>query len=245
MIWLTKHLMLVIQEIKLLFLIGLGLNEKGISQEGLESVKKCSKIYLEDYTVEFPYSKENLRSALSVEVEDADREKVEQAQELVEEAKEQNVALLVYGSPLTATTHITLLQECKRQNIECKVIYNASVIDAVAECGLQLYKFGKIASIPEFEANSFAEIVRENQRINAHSLILVDIGLEFEKAIERLRSLIEIDKLLVCSRLGCEDKKIYYGSFEELKERNIKAPFCFVVPGKLHFLEQEILKGFK
>ncbi|KKM86908.1 hypothetical protein LCGC14_1274180 [marine sediment metagenome] len=44
----------------MLYLIGLGLNEKGISLEGLEAVKKCEKVYLESYTAEIPYSKEDL-----------------------------------------------------------------------------------------------------------------------------------------------------------------------------------------
>ena len=38
----------------MLYLIGLGLNEKSISLEGLEAVKKCKKVYLEGYTVDFP-----------------------------------------------------------------------------------------------------------------------------------------------------------------------------------------------
>ena len=41
----------------MLYLIGLGLNEKGISLEGLEVIKKCRKVYLEEYTVNFPYKK--------------------------------------------------------------------------------------------------------------------------------------------------------------------------------------------
>ena len=39
----------------MLYLIGLGLNLKGISNEGMEIVGRCKKVYLEDYTVDFPY----------------------------------------------------------------------------------------------------------------------------------------------------------------------------------------------
>ena len=39
----------------MLYLIGLGLNEKGITLEGIDAIKKCKKIYLEGYTVDFPY----------------------------------------------------------------------------------------------------------------------------------------------------------------------------------------------
>jgi diphthine synthase len=52
----------------LLYLIGLGLNEKGISLEGLESVKKCTKVYLEGYTVDFPYGIELLEKILGKKI---------------------------------------------------------------------------------------------------------------------------------------------------------------------------------
>jgi len=225
----------------MLYIIGLGLNVGGISQEGLEAVKKCKRVYLENYTVEFPYSNGELREKLGVnKLILADREFIE-SEKIVDEAQKLDVALLVYGSPLTATTHISLIKEAKRMEVKCKVIYSGSIFDAVAETGLQLYKFGRIASMPEFEADSFIEIVKENQKIGAHSLILIDIGLEFGNALERLGFV--KGKLVVCQRLGTKDKKIFYKTREELKEFDgIKAPFCFVVPGKLHFLEEEILR---
>ena len=48
----------------MLYIIGLGLNEKSISLEGIEAIEKCEKIYLESYTVEFPYSFEELEKKL-------------------------------------------------------------------------------------------------------------------------------------------------------------------------------------
>ena len=165
--------------------------------------------------------------------------------ELLNEAKKEDIALLVYGSPLTATTHITLIQEAKKQKVEYEIIYNASVFDAVAETGLQLYKFGKITSIPNFKADSFSEVIRENKKINAHSLILVDIGLKFKDAIKRLEKIAGKDKIVVCSRLGTKEKRIFYGNLDELKNREIEAPFCFIIPSKLHFLESEVLENFK
>jgi len=228
----------------MLYIIGLGLNEKSISLEGIEAIEKCEKVYLENYTVEFPYSVQELEKVIGKKILNADRDFVE-SDELIREAKKENIALLVYGSPLTATTHITLIQEAKKQEVKYEIIYNASILDAVAETGLQLYKFGKIASLPKFEADSFIEIVRENQKINAHSLILVDIGLEFRDAIKRLKKIAGKNKVVVCSRLGTDESKIFYKTIEELKDKNIKSPFCFIVPSKLHFMEQEVLKSFQ
>jgi diphthine synthase len=226
----------------MLYLIGLGLHVKGISQQGLEAVNRCEKVYLEFYTVDFPYSKEELEKILGKQVILADRDFVESLK-IVEEAKDADIALLVYGSPLTATTHITLIEEAKKQEIKIEIIHNASIFDAVAETGLQIYKFGKTTSIPDFEAESFTEVIKENLSIGAHSLILVDIGIGFENALERL-STVDIDKLVVCSALGTHDSRIYYGTLKELETKKVKKPFCFIVPGKLHFIEEEVLKKY-
>jgi diphthine synthase len=228
----------------MLYIIGLGLNEKGISLEGLEKIKGCKKVYLENYTVNFPYAIEKLEKTIGKKIIPANRELVESMKEILDEAEKQDVALLVYGSPLTATTHISLIEEAKKQGIKCEVIYSASVLDAVAETGLQLYKFGKIASIPKFEADSFMELVKENRKINAHSLILVDIGLEFGDALKRIEKIAGKEKIAVCSQLGGKSRKIFYGTLKELTGREVKAPFCFIIPGKLHFLEGEVLESF-
>lgn len=233
----------------MLYLVGLGLNVDGISKYGLKIVQKCKKIYLENYTVDFPYSKEELRDVIGKKIIPVDRNFVESLK-IVDEARKMDVALLVYGSPLTATTHISLIQEAKRCDVRHKIIYNASVLDAIGETGLQIYKFGKIASIPDFEADSFMEVVKQNKSINAHSLILIDIGLEFKDALKQLikaseKHSIKLKKIVVCQRLGTKNKKIFYGPIEKFKEfTGIKSPFCFIIPSRLHFLEQEILKEF-
>ncbi len=229
----------------MLYIIGLGLNEKGISLEGLEAIKKCKKVYLESYTVNFPYTFEKLEKVIKKKIITADRNFVESMDEILEEAKKEDIALLVYGSPLTATTHISLIEEAQKRKIKYEIIYSASILDAIAETGLQIYKFGKIASLPNFEADSFMEIVWENRKINSHSLILVDIGLEFGKAIKRLEKIAEKNEIVVCSRLGTKEKKIFYGTIKKLKNKNVKAPYCFIIPSKLHFIEKEVLESFE
>ncbi len=236
----------------MLYLIGLGLNEKGISLEGLEAVKKCEKVYLESYTVDFLYPKENLEKIIGKKISISDREFVENLK-ILNEAKNVDVALLVYGSPLMATTHITINEEAEKRKIMVKVIQAASVFDAVAETGLQLYKFGKIVSIPKWQENynpeSFVNIIKENKKINAHSLILVDIGLELKDALEQMEistrnKKMKIGKIIVCSRLGTKDSKIIYDKIENLKNENIKKPFCIIIPGRLQFYEKSVLRDF-
>lgn len=225
----------------MLYLIGLGLNENGISKEGLLALERCKKVYLEGYTVELPYKIDELKlGKKKKKIIRLGRKEVE-SDRLIKEAKSVDVALLVYGSPLFATTHMSLVLDAEKAGVKVKVVHSASVLDAVAETGLQLYKFGKIASMPKEKAD-FMLYVNENKKIGAHSLILVDIGLSFEKALGRLKVK---DKIVVCSRLGNEEGKIIYANIDDLKEEEIKQPFCFIIPGKLHFMEKEALEKFK
>jgi len=233
----------------MLYIIGLGLNERGISKQGLLALENCHKVYLEGYTVDFPYELGDLKLGKKkiVKLERSDVE----SEKLIKEAKGRKVALLVYGSPLFATTHMSLILDAERQKVKTKVIYSASIFDAIAETGLQLYKFGKIASMPSLGETNFLKYVKDNLSISAHSLILVDIGMSFKKALEKLEKALEKDKIktnkiIVCSRLGTENKKVYYDSVDELKEKDVKAPFCFVIPSdELHFLEKEGLERFE
>jgi diphthine synthase len=236
----------------MLYIIGLGLNEKGISLQGLEAIKKCKKIYLDNYTVNFPYSEKILEKNIKKKIISANREVIE-SDKLIKEAKKENVALLVYGSPLTATTHITLIQEAEKNKIKYEIIYNASIFDAIAETGLQIYKFGKITSMPKWQKNfnpkSFMEVVKQNLEIDSHSLILIDIGLELRNAIEELEESakeynLKLDKIAICSRLGTKDRKIIYDKIENLKDKEIKKPYCIIIPSKLHFVEKEVLEKF-
>lgn len=236
----------------MLYLIGLGLNEKGFSFQTYELLKKCKKIYLENYTVEFPYKKEKLEKVVGRKIVSVERGFMEEkSKEVIKESKKGKIAVLVYGSPLTATTHISLIRELKKNKVKYQIIHNTSILDAVAETGLQLYKFGKIASMPKWQKNfkpeSFMDIVKENQSIKAHSLILIDIELEFKDALNELeisaKDRIKLDKIIVCSRLGTPESKIFYDKPSNLANKKIKAPFCFIIPSELHFMEKEFLEN--
>jgi diphthine synthase len=234
------------------YLIGLGLNVDSLSKEAEIILKKCKKVYLESYTIDFPYSLKELEKEIG-ECKVLDRKKVE-SEEIVLEARDKDVALLVYGSPLIATTHISLILRAEKEKIPCKIIHNASVFDAISETGLQNYKFGKIASLPSWKDKgkslSFIRIIKDNQSIWAHTLILVDMNLQVKEALEELEEAMKeekmkVDKIVVCSRLGTEHSKIVYGEIEELEKKKLELPICFIIPSKLHFLEEEALKRFE
>ena len=247
----------------MLYLIGLGLNEEGFSFEGFNAIKNSRKVYLEGYTVDFPYKLEKLEEKLNKKLKIVDRDFVEnQLGKLIIEAKEMNIALLIYGAPLSATTHITIIEEIRKKKIPYRVIQGASIFDGIAETGLSLYKFGMTTSMPawlpekNFTPDSFIEVVMKNQSIDAHTLILIDIGLSFSKALDQLEKAakskkLEIPRMLVCSKLGTKQSSILCKSFKEYKKEkdsldtDIKSPYCFVIPSdNLNQVEEEILKRF-
>ena len=65
-------------------------------------------------------------------------------------AKTQDMALLVVGDPLSATTHTDLLLRCQQHAIPYQVIHNTSIMTAIGMTGLSLYQFTPTLSIPFF-----------------------------------------------------------------------------------------------
>ena len=226
-----------------LYIIGLGLEVRGISLHGKKILKNVKKIYLDNYTVELPYSKKELEKELKIKVIEASRESVE-SERLVDEAKKGDVVLLVYGSPLSATTHISLIESCKEKKVKFNILYSGSVFDAVAESGLSLYKFGKTISLPKwqknFEPKSFMNVIEDNKKIWAHTLLLIDIGLKFQDAKKELIECGLKEKVIVCSCLGIKSK-FFYGFLDDIPIDKIKAPYCIIIPSKLDINEERLL----
>ncbi|CAA3020441.1 probable diphthine methyl ester synthase [Olea europaea subsp. europaea] len=105
----------------------------------------------------------------------ADRETVEEkTDDILSEAQSSDVAFLVVGDPLGATTHTDLVVRAKKLGVDVKVVYNASVMNAIGVCWLQLYRYGEIISIPFFTENwrpdSFYEKIRRNRTLGLHTL---------------------------------------------------------------------------
>ena len=238
-----------------LFLIGTGMNQNSLTAEALAILKTADKIYLENYTVNFPYPKSELESQYKIKIEELDRSKVED-ESILEEAKNSQIALLVYGDSLSATTHIQLILECKKQNIKYQIFHNASILTTVAETGLSLYKFGKTTSMPNWaehtnKPTSFATYIKENNSIKAHTLILTDIGLEISPAITQLKesakkeNLTLPEKIIALSHAGTPQQKIFYDTLGKLTSRNIEMPFCLIITKNLSHIEQETLERLK
>ncbi|XP_009335184.1 probable diphthine methyl ester synthase [Pyrus x bretschneideri] len=180
----------------MLYIVGLGLgDEKDITLRGLEAVKKCDKIFIEAYTslLSFGISSDGLSTLEKLygkPVILADRETVEErADQILTAAAASDVAFLVVGDPFGATTHTDLVVRAKKLGIDVKVVHNASVMNAVGACGLQLYHYGETVSIPFFtetwRPDSFYEKIQKNRALGLHTLCLLDIRVK-EPTLESL-----------------------------------------------------------
>ncbi|NXB49853.1 DPH5 synthase, partial [Leucopsar rothschildi] len=175
----------------MLYLVGLGLGDaKDITVKGLEAVRRCRRVYLEAYTSVLTVGKEALEEFYGKELILADREMVEQeADSLLKEADVCDVAFLVVGDPFGATTHSDLVLRAVKLGIPYKVIHNASIMNAVGCCGLQLYNFGETVSIvfwtDTWKPESFFDKIEKNRQNGMHTLCLLDIKVK-EQSLENL-----------------------------------------------------------
>ncbi|KAF8058785.1 tetrapyrrole methylase [Lyophyllum atratum] len=173
------------------YIIGLGLSdEKDVTVRGLEAIKKCTRVYLEAYTSILMVQKDRLEAFYGKELILADRDTVEtQSDEILRNADEEDVCLLVVGDPFGATTHTDIILRARALKIPTRVIHNASIMNAVGASGLQLYNFGQTVSLVFFtetwKPDSFYDRIKENADLGLHTLVLLDIKVK-EQSDENL-----------------------------------------------------------
>ena len=245
----------------MLTLIGTGLSDgKDITLRGLEMIRESDAVFIEGYTSLLQCTHEELEKTLGRTITILDRTAVEsQIESIIERAKEEKISILVIGDPFGATTHTDLYLRARHSGVDVLVIHNASIMNAVGEVGLELYRFGKTVSVPywlkSFEPTSFIEGMAENQARGLHTLCLLDIKVD-EKRFMSVKEGIEHIKnaekktgktvlhgsIIGIARLGCADQKIVFAKPEELMTIDFgPSPHSIVIPGKLHSVEEEML----
>jgi len=239
----------------MLYLVGIGIHdEKDISLKGLEAIKKCDKVFAEFYTSPIHVDLKKLEEITGKKITVLERKHVEEEEIVLEAAKERDTAFLVGGDALSATTHTEIVLDAKKTKIPVRVIHASSIFTAVAETGLMLYKFGKTVSLPVPKEGYFPTTpyinIKENRDCGLHTLLLLDIGMAAGKAIDILLELedkmkgklfVSKTKIIVAANLG-GDSVIKYDTMETLRKTDFGAlPHTIVIPGKLHFHEEEFL----
>jgi diphthine synthase len=189
------------------------------------------------------------------------REDVEiRSAEILKDAKNKLVALLVVGDPMSATTHHELRRAAEDLRIPTKVVPGISIFTAApAVAGLQIYKFGRTTTMPfehgAYLAESPYEAIRDNQSRGLHTLVLLDIDAEKERfmtvsqAVALLRRIEEKrgekvilpeTMLIGLARVGAADQRVVYAPARDWERIDLGRPLhCLVVPGSLHFMEEE------
>lgn len=165
-----------------MFLLGLGLGKGDISSLAMELAKGCDLLLSEEYTARLPEGyMEWLEAQTGKKIRLLSRGDLEErAKSTVALAKDKDVAILVPGDPLIATTHSILLDEAKAQGIGTRVAHAPSIFSvAIGESGLDVYKFGPTATIPLWHDNykpvSFLDLISRNLEAGQHTLALLDL----------------------------------------------------------------------
>tara|TARA_B100000424_G_scaffold37013_1_gene25087 strand:+ start:2659 stop:3495 length:837 start_codon:yes stop_codon:yes gene_type:complete len=164
-----------------LWLIGIGPGDLGHMTERARSVARgCKKRYLEGYTAVLPTEQEALLESVVGPWERMMRPSVESPEALLDESRNDSVALLVVGDPMQATTHIDLEARCMEEGIGFEVIPGMSATSlAVSLSGLQSYKFGRQVTLPypygDYLATSPLEMILRNFEVGLHTLVLLDL----------------------------------------------------------------------
>ena len=250
----------------MLTLVGLGLfDEKDVTPRGIEAAKAADAVYIELYTNAWR-GKDGLEKIIGKKIIELKREDLEQhAGKIINEAKTKDIVLFVSGDPMIATTHSMLLADSKKAGIKTKVVHNASIVSAIGETGLHVYKFGATATVPFPEKTggklpeSIYDVLKSNNAAGLHTLLLLDI--KPEKCMtpnEAIKILLELEKkcsgkiftdemeIIVFARAGAPESEIIFGKVRELKGVDFgKPPMVLIVPGKMHFSEREHLEQFR
>jgi len=248
----------------MLYLIGLGLKPTHLTLEAIETIKSCDSVFVEVYTSQYAqgFIKE-LKEITNKSIMELNRIEIEQNFEsALTSATKNNIGLLIFGNPLTATTHIQLLLDAKEKGIKYKVIPGISITNMVAESGLDEYKFGRTVTvcyhIEGFEPESFYDQIKENQKMGLHTLCLLDIkkdqnpqkmmnskeGIEVLEKIAQKRN--EHNKLNYIALMGMssEKQKIIAGKEEIFASKELYElfPQTLIIAGKMNEKEKECIE---
>ena len=164
---------------------------------------------------------------------------------------------------MIATTHIDLRLRAMKRGIQTSIIHSGSIVTAVPGLlGLQNYKFGRTTTLAYPEHNYFPtspyEVIKENQKMGLHTLILLDIQAErdvYMTAHEGLQLLLRMEDMkkdhvltkksvaCVVARAGSPHPTVVAHTIERLLTMDFGPPLhTLVVPGTLHFMEIEALQ---
>ncbi len=240
-----------------LYLVGLGLSPRFLTDAAREAVKDSQCIFIDVYTSYFE------PAALEVEAKPLDRRELEdKGGAAIEECLRagKNAALLVPGDPLAATAHAALIASFRRKGYDVVVVPGVSAVCAAmsAAC-LSIYKLGGVATVTYPRMGVYSarpyELVEQNLARGLHTLLLLDVKDDggFMPPSDAARVLMELEgkfgrgvfvgkrQVAVAYRLGWPGGGTAVGSLEDIARSRLPAPAVLIVPGSLNPVERECL----
>jgi diphthine synthase len=251
----------------MLTFVGLGLwDERDVSERGLDAIRGADAVYAERYTAHLGgATPERLAAYYGRPVTFLDRDPLERGDEILREARTRDVVLLAVGDSMTATTHVDLRLRAAKEGIATRLVHGASIATAVAGLtGLTSYKFGRATTLvfPDgaYFPTSPYDVVRDNLARGLHTLALLDLraaerrymtaaeGAELLLRMERERgegALAPETPVVAVARAGSPQPAVARGTLAAMARADLGPPLhTLVVPGQLHFVEEEALRTF-
>ncbi|MCW6159956.1 MAG: diphthine synthase [Candidatus Micrarchaeales archaeon] len=249
----------------MLYLIGIGLNKKDFPIGAVDLCEKCD-VYIDRYTTFVDDERMSYITGLlekkPVELGRAQME--EELPELLGEAKERDVALLIGGDPLVATTHKIIFIEAKKAGVRVEVRHASSILSAIiGESGLDFYRFGAICTVSRWTTNytptSFYETIKKNRSNNLHSIVLLDYdpvknsSLETKEAIRIMEAaeaqyksgiITDDSAVFIMHKIALDDQQKLLTTIREAKRLTFPSgPTAMIIPANLSDIEKETIES--
>lgn len=255
----------------MLSIIGLGLDIGDISYKGIKAIRDANIVLMESYTLPLPSGYlDFLEKESGKEIAAIDRKGLEDNVAItVEPAKDSNLAILVPGDPLIATTHHIIIEAARKIGAETQTIHSSSIFTAgIGESGLDIYRFGPTTTVPfwssKYKPVSFIDVIKRNLENNQHTLVLLDVDasagmtmsyadaiLLIKKAEEkRGATVIGNRKIIILCEIGTESQNIIYTETENLKLQRLEKRLAskrtaLIIPADMNFAEKALVMNFE
>jgi diphthine synthase len=246
----------------MLFLVGLGLSEKEIPIGTMEVCRNC-ELYIDKFTsmVE-ERTTDYITEQTGKRITELTRQDMEEnARDIVQRALTKDIAILVGGDPLMATTHKILYIEAERQHIKTQIVHANSIITTViGESGLDFYRFGAPCTIPKWSQHyspiSFYEKIEANLLNKNHTILLLDYDAKSRTTLgikDAISALEKADahykkgiinnktKIILLHNMSLEDSKVVITTIENAKTLDYNGVNIIILPAELTDIEKEAI----
>ncbi|MGC9209873.1 MAG: diphthine synthase [Acidilobus sp.] len=247
----------------MLTLVGAGLGPKSVTPAARRALEQADLVIVDSYTSPGSQWLLDVVAPLGKKVIVASRAMLEEGSaQVIDMARTSNVALVVAGDPLVATTHSSLVIEARSRGVDVKIVPGLSgPLTSISASGLQFYRFGRKVTIPGpwrgVKATSVAYWALGNLCLDLHTLLLLDVSPEGgqlppPQAVNILREeLVQLvkdewkglgDLLVLTISVTDDGASVSYSTLSRPEGLATITPSSLILPSRLHPMEAEFLR---